>query len=479
MADILGVRKDNLDADQTLTTDSGAVTGWTGLFRVDNATCIWMGQPTQTTLSVNQTTFEYTSTRSTFTMDVLGQVSGDRSVTAQWGYGVIQDQPQPHSWPGPSSASWSAAHPFKIYGTKTAFAVPTSVAHPPEYTHAAGQRKRPSHGGNRSSFPHNKWRPPANANAGGVAYHQVFRQEQQESVEIKQQAEWGNWFYSTSNSGADATVRLQFVTNGYLANTADTDYRPINQDYVVFGFSRDLGSVGSTSQSMLFQLSLHQQSAMQFLDANGVQAVPSLWTSYFSSDTDALKFFFDDYETGSSLATSLDNKIASDSVAAGGQDYFSLTSLATRQAFGALEGTNTPTEPWVFLKEISSDGNVQTVDVIFPFHLIAIYLNPSMLKYLLDPLFIQQEAGNFPQAYLNDWELFCAAIASQDTKTEFISTVAKWLGVTPTNFAFTDLYDTVTGNYPPGITFIARPVVGGLYSLLALKSAPSNGYVAA
>ncbi|KAK6438483.1 hypothetical protein LTR95_005319 [Oleoguttula sp. CCFEE 5521] len=78
----------------------------------------------------------------------------------------------------------------------------------------------------------------------------------------------------------------------------------------------------------------------------------------------------------------------------------------------------------------------------------------------------------------NDWELFCAAIAAQDTDTEFISTVAKWLGVTSTNFAFTDLYDTVTGNYP-GITFIARPVVGGLYSLLALKSAPSNGYVAA
>lgn len=46
---------------------------------------------------------------------------------------------------------------------------------------------------------------------------------------------------------------------------------------------------------------------------------------------------------------------------------------------------------------------------------------------------------------LGDWETFCAAIASQDTKTEFISTLAKWLGSTPTNFAFTDLYDTITG----------------------------------
>ena len=47
---------------------------------------------------------------------------------------------------------------------------------------------------------------------------------------------------------------------------------------------------------------------------------------------------------------------------AGGQGYLSLTSLAARQAFGAIEYTNTPTEPWLFMKEISSDGNVNTVD---------------------------------------------------------------------------------------------------------------------
>ncbi|KAK1082607.1 hypothetical protein LTR33_003801 [Friedmanniomyces endolithicus] len=77
----------------------------------------------------------------------------------------------------------------------------------------------------------------------------------------------------------------------------------------------------------------------------------------------------------------------------------------------------------------------------------------------------------------NDWELFCAAVASSSTKTQFISTIAKWLGETPTNFAFTDLYDTITGGYPSTPVFIARPAVGGMYSLLALNSAPSSGYV--
>ena len=49
------------------------------------------------------------------------------------------------------------------------------------------------------------------------------------------------------------------------------------------------------------------------------------------------------------------------------------------------------------------------------------------------------------KASAGDWEMFCASVANTDTKNQFISVVAKWLGTTPTNFAFTDLYDTNTG----------------------------------
>lgn len=45
----------------------------------------------------------------------------------------------------------------------------------------------------------------------------------------------------------------------------------------------------------------------------------------------------------------------------------------------------------------------------------------------------------------NDWELFAASIASTSTKDKFIGVIADWLNVTTTNFAFTDLYDTITG----------------------------------
>jgi hypothetical protein len=51
------------------------------------------------------------------------------------------------------------------------------------------------------------------------------------------------------------------------------------------------------------------------------------------------------------------------------------------------------------LKEISSDGNVQTVDVIFPFHPILLYTNPNLLKLMLDPLFENQESDQYPNMY--------------------------------------------------------------------------------
>ena len=101
----------------------------------------------------------------------------------------------------------------------------------------------------------------------------------------------------------------------------------------------------------------------------------------------------------SDMSTSLDNQIASDSMAAGGQDYLTITSLALRQTFGATQLVGTEAKQYLFLKEISSDGNTQTVDVIFPAHPAILYTNPALLKLLLDPLFENQEAGHYPNTY--------------------------------------------------------------------------------
>jgi hypothetical protein len=71
----------------------------------------------------------------------------------------------------------------------------------------------------------------------------------------------------------------------------------------------------------------------------------------------------------------------------------------------------------------------------------------------------------------SDWELFCAAIASETTRDMFISDLAKFVNETPTSKPLTDLYQTSDATFPPGLTFKARPVVGGLFALLLLEQA--------
>lgn len=100
-----------------------------------------------------------------------------------------------------------------------------------------------------------------------------------------------------------------------------------------------------------------------------------------------------------SISDGTDDRIMGDSIAAGGQDYLTITSLSARQAFAAVQLCGTDAKRYLFLKEISSDGNIQTVDVLFPAMPIFLYSNPKLVKYLLDPLFENQEAGQFPQTY--------------------------------------------------------------------------------
>ena len=94
--------------------------------------------------------------------------------------------------------------------------------------------------------------------------------------------------------------------------------------------------------------------------------------------------------------------------------YYSIVALSARQVMGAYvlavpptgsclsacasSGTNT-SEPLMFQKEISSDGNVNTVDVMFPAMPFFLYANPELLKYNLEPLYQNQEGNFYPNGY--------------------------------------------------------------------------------
>ena len=75
MANVLGVSKSCFRTEPaTYIPGRGQILGWTGLIRVDDTSYTWMGAPAESQTAVNQISFEYTSTRSTFVMDVAGVV---------------------------------------------------------------------------------------------------------------------------------------------------------------------------------------------------------------------------------------------------------------------------------------------------------------------------------------------------------------------------------------------------------------------
>lgn len=72
--------------------------------------------------------------------------------------------------------------------------------------------------------------------------------------------------------------------------------------------------------------------------------------------------------------------------------------------FGALEltipyDTLDTTNPYVFLKEISSDGNVNTIDVIYPMFPIMNVIDPMWIKMVLAPVAAYLDTGDWPHPY--------------------------------------------------------------------------------
>lgn len=201
---------------------------------------------------------------------------------------------------------------------------------------------------------------------------------------------------TTYQTGSDNDVRGLFDSTGRLDNSKDTNFRAINDRWPVFAYATDLGAVGSEPKSKLFTIGLAQDEAIRFLDADGNRTLSSLWKSHFGDELSVLSFFHNDYKEPSRLSKELDDKTEADSTAIAGQNYAVLTTLVPRQIFGATQFVGTQDNYYLFMKEIASNGNTQTVDVIYPASPSFLYMNPELMTLLLNPHFENQEHDWYP-----------------------------------------------------------------------------------
>ncbi|KAL0573009.1 hypothetical protein V5O48_008955 [Marasmius crinis-equi] len=269
----------------------------------------------------------------------------------------------------------------------------------------------------------------------GLIAHQVQLQKPENYAEINDQIQHGSFYYTTLagsgvtyQSGADATLRTGFVNDGKLNNTQDTNFRAIDDNFPVFALSHDLGTVSGDSTPVVVALGHVRDPVIHYVTANNVlqDRIP-YFMKQFTNPLDAIESFVKDYDSALSSAKTLDSKVQSDANKIS-SDYAGIVALSVRQFFGSIEftlskksdGSVNDTDVLVFMKEISSNGNMNTVDVIFPAWPAILYFNPTIGKYLLDALFQYQATGQYPNKYaLHDLGAhYPQAIGHNDGKDE-------------------------------------------------------------
>ncbi|CAJ2509302.1 Uu.00g143280.m01.CDS01 [Anthostomella pinea] len=264
-------------------------------------------------------------------------------------------------------------------------------------------------------------------------------------------------------SGFTTTVRSAFVNNHTLNDNVESGFEGFSSQTPVFAFAHDLGvvkqasvryTVGSIQNpevrylheqgvsnlqpwwekcygDMYSMIHWHwddfaavQDIANEFetqlkadvnafyegkeppVYSNGIPSAPMLLTN--GTDQYGQPFVFN-----ASSGYGYVDPITGDGVAvpfvSEAESYYAIVALSARQIMGAYvyavpaDTTSTSTtddiDPLLFQKEISSNGNVNTVDVLYPASPFFLYANPELLKYALQPLYEFQEHDFYPNDY--------------------------------------------------------------------------------
>ncbi|KAJ4361805.1 hypothetical protein N0V83_010746 [Neocucurbitaria cava] len=244
----------------------------------------------------------------------------------------------------------------------------------------------------------------------GLKTWRVKRQTEQIFTETNDQPEWGQLHFTgpahvRHEAGSSTLLRQRFARTGTLQNLVDEKFRAIMEDEPVFAFVKEFKAKNSSStssaasSSVLFTITHIQDPVTQYASARGLTFMRPLWKSWFPQDSKLIQFHYQDFTKANALARNYSEQLRVDAYQSGSTNYVDIVALSARQAMGATSFSGTPENPLLFLKEISSNGNSQTVDVIFPAFPFFLYTQPKWLAYLLEPLLEHQLSGQYPNKY--------------------------------------------------------------------------------
>ncbi len=214
--------------------------------------------------------------------------------------------------------------------------------------------------------------------------------------------DWG-YLYAVADSDSgeadsisdDRHAVREFMMSGHVPEGDDFDL-PRQQGQwggPALVFSLSLGQVSSAPVERFVVLAYDELYAIQFLDRN----LKPYWRRNGATVPDLLTTSIRDYGSLRSACSRFDDMLMSDLDSEGGEKYAQLGALAYRQSLGAqtlaadYDGT-----PLFFPKENSSNGDISTVDVIFPDSPLLLLLNPRLAEASLTPIMQYVTSGQWP-----------------------------------------------------------------------------------
>jgi hypothetical protein len=198
--------------------------------------------------------------------------------------------------------------------------------------------------------------------------------------------------------GSDQDLSRSFVATGQLPAADDTRMpRAANEDQPVMAFAFDLGRVGAQPVSRQVLVAYDEVYAIKYYG----RKLRPYWRRKGASAARMLEQAAKDYPRLAARCTEFDAELMADAKRAGGDNYAYLCALAYRQSLAACGlAADSNGKPLFFTKENTSNGDIATVDVIFPMAPQLILLSPTLAKASVVPILSYSASSHwkFPNA---------------------------------------------------------------------------------
>ncbi len=215
---------------------------------------------------------------------------------------------------------------------------------------------------------------------------------------------WG-YVYAAAPAGqaqgvvaADAEEMAAFAANGQLPSQDDSRMpRAANDAQPVLAFVFDLGAVGSRPVSRQVIVAYDEVYAIKYFG----QKLRPYWRRNGATAEEMLQKAAHNYGRLAARCARFDAQLMADAERVGGARYAQICALAHRESLAACGlAADRNGQPLFFTKENTSNGDIATVDVIFPMAPQLILLSPTLAKAQLVPILTYASSWHwkFPNA---------------------------------------------------------------------------------